>query len=69
MNSILFTLNNKQSTNHGKKRILLKKKRLYKYFLLENTIGIELAEPSIIKNEPIESELTPTNPMSFGTSE
>jgi hypothetical protein len=40
-----------------------------KRILFEKTIGIELAEPSIIKNEPIESELTSTNPMSFGTSE
>ncbi len=32
--------------------MIIKKKR----FLLETTISIELAEPSIIKNEPIESE-------------
>jgi hypothetical protein len=37
-----------------KKKFILK--RLYKNLFLESTISIELAEPSSIKNEPIESE-------------
>jgi hypothetical protein len=45
MDSILFTLNDKQSTNNGDKNSLS-----------ENPISIELAEASIVKDEPIESE-------------
>jgi hypothetical protein len=49
MNSILLTLNDKQSSNNGTTKFDYKKT---KRFLLESTISIELAEPSIIKNEP-----------------
>ncbi|CAF3169897.1 unnamed protein product [Rotaria sp. Silwood2] len=78
MSSILLTLDVKTPK---------KKKSLSKTKSQEPIIAIELAEPSIIKNEPIEQEqlvithvsetkeepiqinVIPTGPMSFGTSE
>ncbi|CAF1273514.1 unnamed protein product [Rotaria sp. Silwood1] len=79
MSSILLTLDVKKSK---KKKSLSKTKNQQ-----EPIIAIELAEPSMIKNEPIEQEqlvithvietkeepvqinVIPTGPMSFGTSE
>ncbi|CAF2033271.1 unnamed protein product [Rotaria magnacalcarata] len=78
MSSILLTLDVEKPK---------KKKSSLKNKTQETTIGIELAEPSIIKNEPIEHEqltimhisetkqepieinVIPTVPMSFGTPE
>ncbi|CAF3650894.1 unnamed protein product [Rotaria sordida] len=79
MSSILLTLDVKKPK---------KKKSLSKIKNQEPTIAIELAEPSIIKNEPIEQQeqlvithvtetkeepiqinVIPTGPMSFGTNE
>ena len=38
------------------KRIIFQKNKNNKLFSLETTVSIALAEPSMIKNEPIESE-------------
>ncbi len=53
MNSILFTLNDPQAVTSGREKFF--EKRIVN-LLVEATISVELAEPAMIKNEPIESE-------------